>query len=221
MMGGPGGYIDPFPEQAYSVGLDASAAFQFTPRWSLMGGSTLGFFTNFQDLGTDDVFQHGLVRAPGRLLLMYRPRETLTIALGVMYLDNNDLDWLPTGGVVWTPSDRWRMELLFPRSRVFYRIRESLSVYGLFQFANNLYGVGEPDPLHPWYRQGQLAANPVFRGMMEYEDFRAGLGVDWTISSRVALSGEVGAAFLRSVGYMRRGEYDLEPTLYLKTGIRF
>ena len=145
LLGGPEGWATyAFPEQAYGFGLDASAAFRVSPRWTIFGGSTVGVFSNFEDLGSSDYMVRGMVRGPGRLLAAYRPTESLTLAFGVMFLDNPALDWLPTGGVVWTPSQRFRMELLFPRARLFFRPRESLSVYGLFQFADSLYSVGEP-----------------------------------------------------------------------------
>jgi len=49
-----------------------------------------------------------------------------------MYTGQPSLSILPVVGAVWTPSDLWRLELLFPRARVIRRLEDGLVVYGVF-----------------------------------------------------------------------------------------
>jgi len=51
--------------------------------------------------------------------------ESLRIVAGVIYLDRYDVSLLPAGGLLWTPSDAERYELLFPRPRLAWRLAES------------------------------------------------------------------------------------------------
>ena len=50
--------------------------------------------------------------------------ENLRLVVGVIYLDRYDVNLLPAGGILWTPSDRQRHELIFPRPRLAWRIAE-------------------------------------------------------------------------------------------------
>ena len=44
------------------------------------------------------------------------------VLFGVLYLNRNDVAWLPAGGVIWMPSDSRRYELLFPKPKLDHRI---------------------------------------------------------------------------------------------------
>jgi len=50
--------------------------------------------------------------------------ETLRVVVGVLYLDRYDVSVLPAGGLLWTPSEDRRFELLFPRPRMAWRVAE-------------------------------------------------------------------------------------------------
>jgi len=51
---------------------------------------------------------------------MYRPTAGWTIAVGAAYWNRANDHFIPYGGVIWAPDDRWEFRLLFPKSRISY-----------------------------------------------------------------------------------------------------
>ena len=49
----------------------------------------------------------------------------LRVIAGLIYLDRYDVNILPAGGLIWTPSDDQRHEIVFPRPRLAWRVAES------------------------------------------------------------------------------------------------
>jgi hypothetical protein len=49
---------------------------------------------------------------------VYTWSQRLKIVLGVIYLDRDDVSWLPACGIIWTPTDDWSLELVSPRPRI-------------------------------------------------------------------------------------------------------
>ena len=64
-------------------------------------------------------------RVTGHGFGAWEARENLSIVAGVIYLDRYDVNLLPAGGLLWTPSDDRRFELIFPRPRLAWRIKET------------------------------------------------------------------------------------------------
>src|SRR5690606_38686313 len=61
-------------------------------------------------------------RLTGRGFGVFKWTEQTTLIAGVAYFDRPDVAVLPVGGVIWTPSDVWRLELLFPRPKFARRV---------------------------------------------------------------------------------------------------
>jgi len=62
------------------------------------------------------------IRITGRALGVFTWSPSLKIVLGVAYLDRDDVSLLPAGGLIWTPSDDWNLNLVVPRPRIARRI---------------------------------------------------------------------------------------------------
>ena len=75
----------------------------------------------------------------------WEAREDLRVVAGVIYLDRYDVNLLPAGGLLWTPSDDRRFELIFPRPRLAWRIKETSQaaqwVYLAGEFGGNQWAV--------------------------------------------------------------------------------
>jgi hypothetical protein len=214
---------DPGSLSMFGMGVDGFAAYRFNARWSMLGGAAVGIFSDFNDVAAAQDADCDPVLALARSSLMYRASDALTIVLGVMYAQVRSPSWLPSAGVIWTPSQRTRLELLFPRTRVFYRLTDRLGIYGIFQFANALYSIQRSYAAPAWFLYGLPTAYSYYNtySYLEYEDYRLGIGLDWTAFGRVALNAEAGVALGRSINFSANSGENLDPSIYLRTGFRF
>ena len=64
------------------------------------------------------------LRVTGHGFGAWEADENLRVVAGVIYLDRYDVNLLPAGGLLWTPRDDARLELIFPRPRLAWRIAE-------------------------------------------------------------------------------------------------
>ena len=65
------------------------------------------------------------MRITGHGFGAWEATENLRVIAGLIYLDRYDVNMLPAGGLLWTPSDSTRFELIFPRPRLAWRVAES------------------------------------------------------------------------------------------------
>ncbi len=90
-------------------------------------------------VSTDFKRTSGSLRILGRVMGIYAWSDNLDIAAGAVYLDRDSVGVLPVGGVVYRPSDRLEMQLLFPRPKVRYRVEP----FPYFQAETWVYLAGE------------------------------------------------------------------------------
>ena len=121
---------------------------------------------------------------------------------GLIYLDRRDVDFLPAGGLLWTPSDDKRIELIFPRPRFAVRVAESKRasqwLYTAAEFGGN-----------QWAMQSNTGANQIvvfrdYRLIAGWERKPAALGLSWRV--------EMGYVFGRVVQYYDSTEPNYYPT---------
>jgi hypothetical protein len=216
MLGGPDSLLPAFPEAAYGLGVDVPVYVKINEKWSLGGSMSPSVFTNFENLDGSKYLKD-IFRFPTRLNLNFQLDEEHWFSVGVMFTNNPRGELLPTGGFAWVPSDQFKMELMFPRTRVFYRLTEQAAGYAFFQYTANSYTVYEEDRFSSGYYSAVWA-----QGTMQYDDCRAGLGLEWTFDDRAALTAELGVAFLRKLFYYGvNPSFNLDPTIYARTGVRF
>ena len=78
-------------------------------------GVTPGLYSDFEQ-NSDEA-----LRIKGRAGTLYEWRPDLKVVVGILYLDRRDINWLPVGGVIYTPTPDTRYELIFPRTKVGWR----------------------------------------------------------------------------------------------------
>ena len=130
---------------------------------------------------------------------------------GALYLDRDDVNFLPGFGLIWKPTPDWRYELLLPRPRITKRLSRS----GDFE---------------KWaYLSGQLGGGSfaVTRDTGEADkltlsDLRLFLGIEGVRKGGAGRFLEVGYVFNRSIEYSNNDEeFDFGDALMLRGGIRF
>jgi len=119
------------------------------------------------------------LRITGHGFGAWEASENLRVVAGVIYLDRYDIGMLPAGGLLWTPADDKRFELIFPRPRLAWRISErpraSHWVYLAAEFGGN-----------QWAMQSNTAQDQIivirdYRLLAGWERRPANLGLSWRV----------------------------------------
>ena len=194
---------------------DASVQFRWLrpvgERWTADLAVSPGVHSDFES-GDSEMF-----RITGHGLGIYQWSPTMKLILGIVVLDRDDVSLLPAGGILWTPNDAWRLELMAPRPRVARRI---LPCYGdacneYWAYVAGEFGGGS------WSIQRASGAQDV----VMVRDYRVILGIERKSppgSGRLKGRVEVGYVFAREVEY-RSATPDFEPddTLMLRIGASY
>jgi len=187
------------PPQTYGLSVALEAEYRFNPQFSVRAMLTPGLYTDF-----NNVSGHAF-RLPAQLVGAYALDPRLVLVGGVMYTAQPSWSVLPVVGVVWTPSDEWRLELTFPRLRAIRRFDDGLNVYGVFGLQGETYAVRQ---------RGQ-------NDLMQYRDVRLGIGAEWNTPIHLHLFFEAGVALWRRLELENQPSSNIDSGLYLRVGGRF
>ena len=182
---------------------------KLSPQWMLDVAVTPGVYSDFQQ----DISNAWRTTAHGAAIYTWSP--TLKLVGGVLYEDRRDWNFLPLGGILWTPTDDWDIELLFPEPKAAMRIFATSSaqtvetwVYVAGEFGDSVWAVQQPDG----------TANRV-----AYKNTRILLGVEHKQFGSVSGKVEVGYVFGQQLTYYNGNLPDLEPpgTMLLRGELRY
>jgi hypothetical protein len=167
-----------------------------------------GLYTDFRTTPPDSF------RAPGQAIVLLRAGERLHLVGGIDYVQRNDLQLLPVAGVLWQPSQRWELRLVFPEPKIAFELSTREQVWG---YVVGEYGGGR------WTYEHESGRGE----RVEYSDFRVVAGIEWREDSLSNLLGcqksgsflEVGYVFERHLRFSgpSRG-FDPEPAWMIRLG---
>lgn len=107
--------------------------------------------------------------------------DDLRVVAGVIYLDRYDVNLLPAGGLLWTPSDDRRFELLFPRPRLAWRVKENRQaaqwVYLAGEFGGNQWAVRRDSGAD------DIVVYHDYRLLAGWERRPSDLGISWRLET--------------------------------------
>jgi hypothetical protein len=187
------------PPQTYGLSVALEAEFRIDPRFSVRAIVQPGVFTDF-----NHVSGHAF-RMPSQLIGAYELSPRWILVGGVMYTAQPSWSVLPVVGAIWMPVPEWRLELTFPRLRAVRHFPDGLNIYGQFDVFGETYAIDE-------HGTGDL---------LQYRDWRLGLGAEWNPTSRLNLFLEAGVAFWRRLELNNQWSGSVDPGLYLRVGGRF
>lgn len=151
------------PARVYSAYLDFGWQPQITPQLAADLDVSIGVFNDFEGFTADSI------RIQGTGLGVLSLTQTLTLKLGVTYLDRVDYKLLPAGGILWTPNPQTRWDIYFPRPKL----------------ARYLTTVGNTDVW--FYLNGEIGGGSwtvrragVDDRRVDMNDIRVGGGFEWT-----------------------------------------
>lgn len=149
----------------------------------------IGAFSDFEGSAREGV------RFPSHAVGFYRLDPQVDFVFGVDYLDRDDIPLLPVAGIILTPRDDLRLELVFPRPRIELRISPKRSLY----LAGELGG-------GTWAIERVNNASDVFT----YRELRLLFGLATVGEDGHEASLEIGYVFDREISY-RSGLGDYSP----------
>ncbi len=148
------------------------------------------------------------------------PDTKLQMKLGVWYIDRGKIKLLPAGGFVWTPSQFTRFDILFPNPKFTQMLYTAPGGTEWWWYLSGDYGGGV------WTIKRSDFAPPSEVGhidLVDYNDIRAALGVDFKRCGGQTGFFEVGYAFERELVYASQMPNTFTPngTFYLHAGVSF
>lgn len=193
------------PPQVFSTTVDFAWRPQISPRFAADLGVRPGLFTDFDDPSGDSF------RIAGRAVGILTMHPTTRVVFGITYIDRLDVKLLPVGGVLWTPNEDTRFELVFPRPKL----------------AQKLTTIGNTDWW--WYVAGEYGGgtwevNTAGLGQTEvdYSDLRLILGLEWAMYEGARGMIEMGYVFDRTLQFNSPvPDFHVDDTIMLRAGITF
>jgi hypothetical protein len=191
--------------RAYDAFIDTEWNPQITPYFGGELGFRIGIYSDFEK------WDGRALRYTGHGLLTLMLSPSFKLKGGIVYFDRVDVKLLPAGGVVWTPNQDWRFDVLFPNPRISRRMCTS-GVSDWWAYVRGEYG-GDS-----W-----VFSTPI-NDQVDYNDYRIALGIE---SVRRGGGGnflfEVGYAFKRELVARgnRNNPLDVPDTVFLRAGLAF
>ena len=193
------------PPRVYDAYLDVGWRPQLTPWFSADLGVRPGVHSDFDEF-TSDAF-----RIQGRALGIFTVNPQVQIVAGILYLDRRDIKLLPAGGVIWTPNEDSRLEILFPRPKLAQRVTNIGNTEWWVYLAAE-YGGGS------WAVE-RKAGDDAF----DYNDYRVMVGLEWMNFSGWHGYIEAGYVFERELAEFEshRPDFDLDDTFMLRSALAY
>ncbi len=106
------------PAATYDIYTSISWLKPLNEKWTLNLGCTPGVYSDLQDSYSDSF------RVSARAIGICNYSPTLKIMVGAAYTPNSPLGWpvMPFGGMIWTPSEDQRYDIMFPMLKYSRRV---------------------------------------------------------------------------------------------------
>ncbi len=189
------------PGQVFSTYVRLLWVPRINDRWSFIIGFEPGVHSDFDHSDADSLRLQG-----GGIVRYEWTPGILQVAAGIVYLDREDVKLVPAGGIVWTPANDLRFDLIVPQPRIAKRIGwDQQSEYWLY--LGGEFGGGSWSVRRASGRQDILTLR----------DFRVRLGIERNFDGGAGWQFELGYVFGRSLRYASLpADIDLGGTLMLR-----
>ncbi|MEO5717945.1 MAG: hypothetical protein ABIR29_05165 [Chthoniobacterales bacterium] len=115
---------------------------------------------------------------------------------------------LPLAGVVYIPSDKVRIMAVLPEPKIIYSATKRLDLWAGGELVGGSFRTDRNDNIRP----GKLNGTQV-----DFSDYRAGLGLNYSVSNNVSFDLGAGISFQRQFDFGRAGEtYRTDPSPYVR-----
>jgi hypothetical protein len=183
------GSVADVPDSLSSLALKLGYARTFSPQWSLRAEIDPGLYSDFEDVGSEDV------SAPFGLRVMYAASRELQWAFAVFVDPRSSVPVIGGVGARWQFAPQWTLLAFLPEPRVEYAVSDRLRLYAGASMRGGTFRVAEDF--------GRRRGRPALDGQeVDFREISVGAGARWQLSRTLS----AGAA----VGWMldRRFEYE-------------
>lgn len=194
----------PLPPRVYDLYLDLQWRPIERETWGLSCGITPGFYGDFER------FDHNTFQLTGWVMADVMLNENWKVAAGLAYVRQLESHLLPVGGLIWSPNDDMRLELVIPKPRFTHRYRTT--------------ELGS----HWWYVGGQLgggswavADTSTSNALVGYSDLRLSLGTEFLGVRGNWWSAEIGYVFARQITVDQYAAFEPADALLLQGSILY
>lgn len=196
------------PGHLFHAFVEFGRLYQLLPHWQLETAYAPSVFSDF-DNSRSDAF-----RVTGRVVSYYSSTPTTQVVLGATYLGRRDYPVLPVVGMIWEPSERTRVEAVFPRPKFMQRLALPLAARDFVESPlGGTLGLRHEDE-YWWYLRGDLGGNSYAirraSGADDFvttRDFRFTIGYERRGVQGLTNRSEIGIAFGRDLWYASTGEH--------------
>jgi hypothetical protein len=199
---------------------------QVTPQWGLDFAVTPGAYSDFNQ-ASNKAFR---LTAHGAAAWTWN--EQTKIAFGVAYLDMPDTNFIPIGGLIWTPNEELKCELVFPHPKIARRIywRGIPCGCGILPFSDAARSRIDDDRVQDWvYMVGEFANDAWAiqqtagaNTQVLLRDYRFIVGVERKVIGGLSSRFEVGYVFGRRVRYTNdTPDYYPADTVMVRGGLAY
>ena len=203
---------------------------QINPTLGIDLAITPGVYSDFQQEAADSF------RITGHAAAAWTWSDRVKLVLGAAYLNRPDAEVIPIGGIVWTPNDDVKFDMIFPIPRISRRIRRGKGTVPFFA-ANSSTAGGHlsnekgdsPQRTEDWlYIAGEFAGDAwaIRRAdgtddQVVLSDYRVILGVERKTAGGLSSRVEVGYVFSRRIRYTSGSEYWPTDTVMIRGGLTY
>lgn len=178
------------PSRLYDAYVSFTWYPRFTDRLGAIVSATPSVYSDFEH------WDDRAVRVPAQFLLRYTWIEyERELVLGAVYLDRDDLPWLPAAGLIWTPNPYITYEILIPRPRILLKVNEQPESEDYLYVAGELGGGSWSIERVPSLTQD----------VVTFTDYRVILGYERRLHGGAGFRLEAGYIFGRSFEYESNG----------------
>lgn len=125
------------PPYLFNILIDVGGSFQFNDRLRVDAMISPGWYTDFSNKGVESF------RLPWQIVSYYRMDSYWYWVMGVTDLSRHDIRYLPVIGTVYAPPNgNVRLDLVFPKPKVAYRVRQNSIRDGIWLTLNGELGGG-------------------------------------------------------------------------------
>ena len=194
------------PSQVYDAEVHGTWMHRFNDRFRAHVNVTGGVYSDFAQASVDGGF-----RLSGSGIGAFEVKPDLQLILGASYLNLGSIRMWPIGGLVWSPNETWRFELIYPEGRITVKIDE-----------NETYVEKHYLALGFWGRTWEVERTNGLREPVTYSDWRLTTGYERRYLWGITTFFEFGLAFNRDLEY-RSGNGTFQPSsqLFARGGLFF
>jgi Domain of unknown function (DUF6268) len=144
-----------------------------------------------------------------RVVTGIKVNDKLHLVLGVGADPLAQTPVLPIGGVNWKINDQFNLRAVFPKPRLSYIPNEALEVFVAGEVQGGV------------YRNGPTNDHRTNNALLEYIEYRAGLGLGFTPNKNISFEATAGWTFERDFDYYRAGpDYTSKGAPYVKLELK-